>query len=69
MLVDGEPISDDDTLRQRAQAAFAKDPEVRAVIQADGDVPHRKTLHLLDLLKGMGISKVAFGALPEEEAP
>jgi biopolymer transport protein ExbD len=64
MLVNGSPLANDDALTERARVAAAGDPELRAVIQADGDVPHRRVIHVLDQLKGAGISRVAFGALP-----
>ncbi len=64
-LVNGAAVTDDRELEKRAGAAFAGNPDLRAVIQADGEVPHRKVLHLLDELKGLGITRVAFGALPD----
>ena len=66
VLVNGAPLPNDDALADRARAAAAGDPELRAVIQADGDVPHRRVIRVLDELKGAGITRVAFGALPEE---
>jgi biopolymer transport protein TolR len=69
MLVDGVAVPDEDTLMKRAKAALDKDPDLRAVIQADGDVPHRVTLRTLDRLKKVGITKVAFGAEVEEDGP
>lgn len=68
MLVDGVPVPDEVTLVKLAKEALQREPELRAVIQADGDIPHRRTIHMLDILKKVGISKVAFGALPEEES-
>jgi biopolymer transport protein TolR len=65
--VNGEPVTNDDTFARRARDAFSHDPHVRAVIQADGAVPHRRVIHTLDLLKTAGIAKVAFGALPLDE--
>jgi biopolymer transport protein ExbD len=67
MLVNGAALPNDDGLEERARAALAGDPELRAVIQADGEVPHRRVIHVLDLLKGVGITRVAFGALPVED--
>jgi len=64
-LVNGAAVTDDRELEKRARAAFAGNPDLRAVIQADGDVAHRKVVHLLDELKGVGITRVAFGALPD----
>ena len=66
MFVNGEPVSDDAALLERARDALARDPELRAVIDADGDVPHRQVIHALDLLKQAGLARVAFGAVPEE---
>ena len=65
MLVNGAAVTDDPGFEARARAAFAGNPDLRAVIQADGEVPHRKVVHLLDELKGVGITRVAFGALPD----
>ncbi len=66
LLVDGEPAADG-TLLDRAKAAIAATPELRAVIQADGDVPHRRVIGVLDRLKEAGIVRVAFGtSWPEE---
>jgi biopolymer transport protein TolR len=65
-LVDGVPANTDEALLQLAKAAAGRDPGARAVINADGAVPHRRVIHVLDLVKSAGISKVAFGALPPE---
>ncbi len=65
MLVNGAAVGDDAAFESHARTALAGNPDLRAVIQADGDVPHRKVVHLLDELKGIGISRVAFGALPD----
>jgi biopolymer transport protein TolR len=67
MLVNGAAVSDDAALEAQARAALAGNPELRAVIQADGDVAHRRVVHLLDELKGVGITRVAFGALPADD--
>jgi biopolymer transport protein ExbD len=67
MHVNGAPLASDDQLADRAKEARAASPDLRAVIQADGDVPHRRVLHALDLLKGAGVTRVAFGALPAED--
>ena len=62
LLVDGVPCLDEQ-LQTRAQAALERDGELRAVIQADGSVPHRRVIEVLDRLKVAGIERVAFGAL------
>ena len=67
VLVNGDVVTADAELLGLARAALARDPQVRAVINADGAVPHRRVIHALDLLKGAGITRVAFGALAEED--
>jgi biopolymer transport protein ExbD len=67
-LINGAPAGDDGAFVRVAEEASSKDREIRAVINADGAVPHRKVIHILDLLKRGGISRVAFGAtVPDEE--
>lgn len=36
----------------------------RAVIKADGKVLHERVMHVLDLLRRAGISKIGFGVIP-----
>lgn len=67
ILVNGEPVANDDEVLDRARQAMGRDKEVRAVISADGTVEHRRIMRTLDLLKKGGVTKIAFGALPEEE--
>ena len=66
-LVNGQPIADDRALEAQAGQALAGDAELRAVIQADGSVPHRKVIATLDALRRAGLTKVAFGTQPEPE--
>jgi len=68
-LVNGEPTPSDDVVRRMARDAVGRDPDVRAVINADGAVSHRRVMELLDVLKSAGIARVAFGALPPEQTP
>jgi len=65
-LVDGDPVPADEDFLRRAKAAAARDAQVRAVIDADGAVPHRRVIHALDLVRAAGIAKVAFGIRPAE---
>src|SRR4051812_30509398 len=51
VLVDGQPVQDDAALVGRAKAALARQKDLRAVIHADGEVPHRRVIHTLDLLR------------------
>jgi biopolymer transport protein ExbD len=67
MLVNGAALPNGEALEDKARAALTGDRDLRAVIQADGEVPHRRVIHVLDLLKGAGLTRVAFGALPDEQ--
>ncbi len=67
LLLDGEAVTDA-LLRRKAAAALAKNPEVRTVIQADGDVPHRRVVAVMDILRESGLSRIAFGVVPSEAA-
>lgn len=66
-LVNGEPAAEDALVLRLAREAVSRNAEVRAVINADGAVPHRRVIQTLDLLKQAGVLRVAFGALPPEE--
>jgi len=65
LSVDGEVLGDA-ALVERARAALARDPQLRAVIQADREVSHGRVIGVLDSLQAAGLSRVAFGA---ERAP
>jgi biopolymer transport protein ExbD len=67
ILVNGAPVAGDAALVAAARTALARDPELRAVISADGAVPHRQVMTVLDALKRAGLVRIAFGALPPEE--
>src|SRR6478752_9539791 len=60
-FVDGAPSPRDEDLLTRAKAALEQSPELRAVIQADGAVPHQRVMHALDVLRQAGLARVAFG--------
>ncbi|MFT3922187.1 MAG: biopolymer transporter ExbD [Myxococcales bacterium] len=60
-FVDGMQVDSDRELLNRARSALAQHPELRAVVQADGSVEHRRVMHALDVLRQAGLSRVAFG--------
>ncbi len=62
LSADGSPIGSDAELEAKAQAAYAKNHELRTVIQASAAVNHGKVLHVVDELRRVGITKVAFAA-------
>lgn len=68
-LVNGDPIAGDAELVERAAAARKANPQVRAVIHADGDVAHRRVIATIDALKRGGVARVAFATLAPEPGP
>jgi biopolymer transport protein ExbD len=60
----GRALKNDDAILAEAAAAHAKNPEIRAVIKADSAVSHGRVIHVLDLLKQVGVTKIAFGVAP-----
>jgi biopolymer transport protein ExbD len=58
--VDGDAVPDDATLLARAKAAQQRNQELRAVVRADGGVPHRRVMHALDVLRQAGVARIAF---------
>jgi biopolymer transport protein TolR len=67
--VNGQAVADEATLEGQARAALKQDPELRAVIQADGAVAHRRVIQTLDTLRKAGMSRVAFATVPAENLP
>ena len=65
LFVDGRAVASDDAIRTEAEAAHAAHPDLRAVIRADGDVPHRRVVHIMDLLSQANITQIAFAIEPE----
>src|SRR3954465_14209781 len=58
LYVDGAPCSEPE-LRQKLARARRSDPELRAVISADGAVPHRRVVGLIDLLRQEHVDRFA----------
>src|SRR5689334_19984601 len=50
LFLDGTPI-DAPALAQRVKAAHDKDPDVKAIISADGRVHHSEVVSVIDLLR------------------
>ena len=67
VLVDGTPVASLHALEARARSALKESPDLRAVIQADGALEHRRVIAALDAIKGAGVTRIAFGALPPTE--
>jgi biopolymer transport protein ExbD len=67
--VDQQKLGNDDALLPLAREGHQRSAELRAVIKADGTVQHQRVIHILDLLKQAGISKIAFGVTPIAPEP
>ena len=63
-FADGRALTGDDALSAEAGRQLAAHPGLRAVIQADGDVPHRRVIHVMDLLSKARVSNIAFAVEP-----
>jgi biopolymer transport protein ExbD len=64
-FIDGKPVPDDEAIKARAAAELTQHRDLRAVIQADGDVPHKRVIHVMDLLSQAHVTQIAFGVVPE----
>jgi biopolymer transport protein ExbD len=65
--VDSEAAADDEAIVPLAKKAKTKNKDLRAVIRADKKVEHGRVIHVLDLLRRSGISKIAFAVTPSAE--
>ena len=59
-FVNGHPVTSDEVLRIQAEEEHARHPDLRAVIQADGEVPHWRVIHVMDLLSQAHVTNIAF---------
>jgi len=62
--VDQKVLPNDDAILPAAREARGINKDVRAVIRADKKVEHGRVIHVLDLLRQGGISKIAFAITP-----
>jgi biopolymer transport protein ExbD len=65
LYLDGQ-ATDEASLQQRIHAAYQADPEVKAVISADGRVTHAQVVAVIDLLRREKITKFAINTSPLE---
>ncbi|MBK8172970.1 MAG: biopolymer transporter ExbD [Sandaracinaceae bacterium] len=67
ILANGHLMRDDTSLLATATRQRREHSDLRAVIQADGEVTHRRVIHMLDILHRAGIDEVAFAVEPIAE--
>ena len=64
IAVNGQKVESEEGVKAMAKDAFAKNPELRVVINADEAVPHGKVVRVMDNSKQVGVTKIAFGVNP-----
>ncbi len=65
LYLDGVKVGED-ALRARVREAVAKDRDARALISADKAALHGAVVHLIDIVKGDGITKFAINIEKEQ---
>jgi biopolymer transport protein TolR len=65
LFLDGAPVAEP-ALRSELRARRAKTKDLRAVIAADGGVPHRRVVRVIDLLRQENIVRFAINVNPED---
>ncbi|MGD8859369.1 MAG: biopolymer transporter ExbD [Myxococcales bacterium] len=63
LYLDGEEI-EPDSLQARVRKAYREDPEVKAIISADGRVQHAQVVTVIDTLRREKITKFAINTSP-----
>jgi biopolymer transport protein TolR len=66
--VNGEVVPTEADFLARARAEHQRHPELRAVIQADGEVHHARVVKTMDVLSQAGVTQIAFAVQPDTEA-
>jgi biopolymer transport protein ExbD len=65
LYLDGSALSASE-LQTRIKGAYAQDPEVKAIISADGRVQHSQVVSVIDLLRREKVTKFAINTSPIE---
>ncbi len=65
-VVNRKPVKNVDTVQAVARQMKADTPALRAVIKADGAVPHKRVIAVMDALRQAEVDKIAFGVSREE---
>ena len=63
----GADVIDLDTLKSRLEVMYETDPEVAIVIRADKRLTVEAVIGIMDIVKGVGITKVGMVTKPEGE--
>jgi len=66
LYLDGAVV-DEEKLQKRIRAAYAHDPDVKAVISADGRVQHKNVVTVIDILRRENVTKFAINTSPLQD--
>ena len=66
LFLDGSPITPPE-LQTRIKAAYQKDPDLKAIISADGRVMHSEVVSVIDLLRREKVTKFAINTSPIQD--
>ncbi len=58
-------LQSDDGLRERVREAVGRDPAARAILSADRAASHGAVVHVIDLLRGAGVTRFAIDVQKE----
>jgi biopolymer transport protein TolR len=67
LYLDGEQVSEPE-LRAKVAASVKKDAETRAILSADQALPYGEVMHLIDVVKGEGVSRFALNIEKDSRA-
>jgi biopolymer transport protein ExbD len=68
LYVNGDPYDSVDTAQARVAEMRAQDPELKAIISADRNVPHGDVMRVIDFVKLAGVTKFALTSDPLTES-
>jgi len=68
MYLDGKEMGAIE-MQRAVRTAYGKDPEIKAIISADGRAMHSQVVQLIDLLRKEKVTKFAINTSPIEAAP
>jgi biopolymer transport protein ExbD len=62
VTANGQPVADRLALEQKARGSLRDDPALRALISASARTSHGTVLQVMDSLRKVGLTKIAFAA-------
>lgn len=65
--LNGERVDGEAALLARLRTLREANQRLRAIVHADGALPHRQVVRALDLVRRAGIASIAFAVVPEAE--